>query len=37
MTPQQRHDIFPEYTSFVDTVLAASAWRGPGFVRFLLG
>ncbi len=37
VTPQQRHAIFPEYAAFVDTVLAASAWRGPGFVRFLLG
>lgn len=37
VTPQQRHEIFPEYAVFVDTVLAASAWRGAGFVRFLLG
>lgn len=37
VTPQQRDQIFPEYGRFVDTVLAASAWRGPGFVRFLLG
>lgn len=37
LAPAPRAAVFPDYDDFVASLVAASAWRGTDFVRFLLG